>query len=150
MLVILFNFHSLSHKNFSFRKFLLTSLHVIYGLALPPLQNPGYSYALNHVQYAYQIPVVASWYCSRNFTSGSLQHCKDAKQQNIRCIASSIKFLWYGIMEWNMEENFSVEWNMEWKIFSEEWKWNGRKLPVWNIEKSSSIPYHALSTTQVK
>ena len=36
-----------------------------------------------------------------------------------------------------MEENFS----MEWKIFSMEWKWNGRKLPVWNMEKSSSIAY---------
>ena len=22
--------------------------------------------------------------------------------------------------------------------------WNGRKLPVWNMEKSSSIPYHVL------
>ena len=32
-----------------------------------------------------------------------------------------------------MEENFSMEWNME-------WKWNGRKLPVWNMEKLSSIP----------
>ena len=35
-----------------------------------------------------------------------------------------------------MEENFSMEWNMEWnmewKIFGMEWKWNGRKLPVWN------------------
>ena len=39
-----------------------------------------------------------------------------------------------------MEENFSMEWN----IFGMEWKWNGRKLPVWNMEKSSSIPYHAL------
>ena len=55
----------------------------------------------------------------------------------IRCIASSLKFLWYGSMEWNMEENFSMEWNME-------WKWKGRKLPVWNMEKSPSIPYHAL------
>ena len=43
-------------------------------------------------------------------------------------------------MEWNMEENFS----MEWKIFGMEWKWNGRKLPVWNMKKSSFIPYHAL------
>ena len=43
-------------------------------------------------------------------------------------------------MEWNMEENFS----MKWKIFGMEWKWNGRKLPVWNMEKSSSITYHAL------
>ena len=25
-------------------------------------------------------------------------------------------------MEWNMEENFSMEWNMEWKIFGMEWK----------------------------
>ena len=25
-----------------------------------------------------------------------------------------------------------------------EWKWNGRKLPVWNMEKSSSIPIHAM------
>ena len=41
-----------------------------------------------------------------------------AKQQKIRCIASSLKFLWYGSMEWSMEENFS----MEWKIFSMEWK----------------------------
>ena len=38
-----------------------------------------------------------------------------------------------------MEDNFSMEWNMD-------WKWNGRNLPVWNMEKSSSIPYHALLT----
>ena len=44
-----------------------------------------------------------------------------------------------------MEENSSMEWNMEWKIFSMEWKWNGRKLEVWIMEKSSSIPYHALA-----
>ena len=25
-----------------------------------PIQNSGYAYALNHVQYAYQIPVIAS------------------------------------------------------------------------------------------
>ena len=48
-------------------------------------------------------------------------------------------------MEWNMEENFC----MEWKIFSMEWKWIGRKLPAWNMEKSS-IPCHAPSTAQVK
>ena len=38
----------------------MMSLHVIYGLALTPIQNPGYAYALNHVQYAYQIQFVAS------------------------------------------------------------------------------------------
>ena len=41
-------------------------------------------------------------------------------------------------MEWKMEEKFSLEWN----IFRLEWKWNERKLPVWNMEKSSSIPFH--------
>ena len=47
----------------------------------------------------------------------TLQRCKP---KNIRCIASSLKFLWYGNMEWNMEENFSMEWNME-ENFSMEW-----------------------------
>ena len=42
--------------------------------------------------------------------------------------SSSIPFLWYGSMEWNMKKNFSMEWNMdenfsmEWKIFGMEWK----------------------------
>ena len=40
----------------------------------------------------------------------------------MRCVASSLKTLWCGSMQWNMEENFSLEWNMEWKIFSMEWK----------------------------
>ena len=43
-----------------------------------------------------------------------------------------------------MEENFSMEWNMEWKIFSMEWKWNGRKSPAWNMEKSSPIPFYTM------
>ena len=47
-------------------------------------------------------------------------------------------------MEWNMEENFSMESNMERKIFCMEWKWNGKKLPEWNMEKSSFIPFHAM------
>ena len=36
---------------------------------------------------------------------------------------------------------------MEGKILGMEWKWNGRKLPVWNMEKSSSIPDHVLPAT---
>ena len=32
---------------------------MICGLALLPIKNPGYAYALNHVPYAYQIPVAA-------------------------------------------------------------------------------------------
>ena len=62
-------------------------------------------------------------------------------QCNIR-VASGLNLLWYGSMEWNVEDNFSMEWNMEWKIFSMEWI--GRKFVEWNMEKSSSIPYHAL------
>ena len=48
------------------------SLHVIYGLALPPIQNPDYAYALNHVQCAYQIPVVASRRVARIWKRGGL------------------------------------------------------------------------------
>ena len=33
----------------------MTSLHVIYSLAVPSIQNYGYAYALNHVQYAYHL-----------------------------------------------------------------------------------------------
>ena len=34
---------------------------------------------------------------------------KIAKVQIIRYVASSLKVLWYGSMDWNMEENFSIE-----------------------------------------
>ena len=45
-------------------------------------------------------------------------------------------------MEWNTEENFSMEWNMEWKIFRMEWK----KIARMEYGKIvfHSIPYHAL------
>ena len=72
------------------------------------------------------------------------------KDTNIHCIAPTLKFLWYGKLEWSAKENLSMEWNTEWKIFSMKWKWNGRKLQGWNMKKSSSIPYHAPLTTQVK
>ena len=67
-----------------------------------------------------------------------------ATKYMLHCFQSKISLVWkwkYGIV-WNgnMEENFS----MEWKIFGIEWKWNGRKLPVWNMEKSSSIPFHTM------
>ena len=39
-----------------------------------------------------------------------------------------------------MEENFSVEWNMEWKIFSMEWK----KISRMEYGKIVSIPFHVL------
>ena len=41
-----------------------------------------------------------------------------------------------------MEENFSMEWNIEWKIFSMEWK----KIASMEYGKIvfHSIPYHTL------
>ena len=94
------------------------------------------------MQCAYQMPVVASLYCYAYLQE--LLLTKIVQVQNIPWIASSLKVLWYGSIEWNIEENFIVEWNMEWKIFSMEWKWNGKKLPVRNMEKSSSIPFHTM------
>ena len=47
--------------------------------------------------------------------------------------ASGLNLPWYGSMEWKMEE--ILVWNGI---------WNGRKLPVWNMEKSSSIPFHSM------
>ena len=45
-----------------------------------------------------------------------------------------------------MEENYS----MEWKIFSMEWKWNGRKLPVpYGIWKNR-LPFHTIPCRQHK
>ena len=61
-----------------------------------------------------------------------------AKMQKISCIASSLKVFWYGSIEWKTGGNFS----MEWKIFSMEWKWNGRELLVSNMEKPSSTPFY--------
>ena len=41
-----------------------------------------------------------------------------------------------------MEENVSIEWNMEWKIFGMEWKKNG-SMEYGKIILHA-IPYHAL------
>ena len=72
-----------------------------------------------------------------------------AKVQYKLRVASGLNLPWYVSMKRNMEANFSMEWNMEWKIFRMEWKWNGRKLPVWNMEKTSSIPFHIMPCLEV-
>ena len=46
-----------------------------------------------------------------------------AKVQIMRRVASGLKVLWYGSMEWNVEEYFSMEWNTEWNILV--WIGNG-------------------------
>ena len=92
------------------------------------------------MQCAYQMPVVASLYCYAYLQE--LLLTKIVQVQNIPWIASSLKVLWYGSIEWNIEENFIVEWNMEWKIFGMEWK----KIASTEHGKIifHSISYHAL------
>ena len=48
-------------------------------------------------------------------------------------------------MKWNMEENFSMEWNKEWKIFSMEWK---KIASMEYIVKSFFIPFHTIPCLQ--
>ena len=57
------------------------------------------------------------------------------------------KFFWYGSIEQNMEENFSLEWNMEWKILSMEWK----KITGMEYGKIifHSIPFHIMLCCKV-
>ena len=50
----------------------------------------------------------------------------------------------FGMEVWNGIWKKILVWNGIWNGRFLVWKWNGRKLPVWNMEKSSSIPYHAL------
>ena len=47
-----------------------------------------------------------------------------------------------------MEENFSMEWNIEWKIFSMEWK----KIASVDYGKIvfHSMPCHVENTSQIK
>ena len=89
-------------------------MHVICSLA-PLIQNPCYVYALNHVMW---IPDTCCYIFVLLHTPLRVVAYNIPKVQNICCIASSLKIFWYGSVEWNMEENFS----MEWKIFSMKWK----------------------------
>ena len=68
-----------------------------------------------------------------------------AKVQYKLRVVFGVNLLRYESMEWNIEENFSMEWNGRFLVWNGIW--NGRKLPVWNMKKSSSISYHALPET---
>ena len=88
--------YSLSHIKSSFQKLLMTSLH---DLRFSPPPNSKSRLRLYIRSCAICIPdtVRCILVLLAQFTSGCLQHCKGVKQQNIRCIASSLKFLWYGM-----------------------------------------------------
>ena len=63
-----------------------------------------------------------------------------ANVQSMRCIASYRNGFWYGTMKSHMEENFRMEWNMEWK-----------KIAVWIMEKLPFISFQSIPcSTYVK
>ena len=50
--------------------------------------------------------------------------------------------IWKKILVWNGIWKKILVWNGIWN--GRFLVWNGRKLPVWNMEKSSSIPFHTM------
>ena len=75
---------------------------MICGLALLPIQNPGYAYALNHVKYMNTVPdtsrcilVLLAHLQERLLTR--LQRCKTTKYK-LHCFQSKISLVWkYGM-----------------------------------------------------
>ena len=89
-------------------------------------------------------------YCLPSRASTCKGTLKVAKVQYKLRVASCLNLGWFGITKWNMEENFSMESNMEWNIFSMEWK----KIIGMEYRKIvfHSIPYryHALILTYLE
>ena len=109
---------------------MMTSLYVIFGLApqaptqFKILATSMYQTMCNvHTRYR----LLHLCIVTLTFTSGCLQHCKGAKY-TLHCFQSNFFF---GMEVWN-------------GIWKKLLVWNGRKLPVWNMEKSSSIPFHTM------
>ena len=100
---------------------------MICGLALHPIQNPGYAYALNHVQYAYQI-LYQSLHLSIVGAPSRAVADNIAKVQSnntLYCFQSKISLVW---KIWNGIWKKILAWNGIWKKIL---GWNGRFL-VWN------------------
>ena len=125
----------------------MTSLHVICGLAPPP--NPKSWIRLCIKPCAMCIPDTGCCIFVLLRAPSLVVAYSIAKAQNIRSIASIQKVLlvWKYGMEYGRKFQYGVEYGKE--NFSIEWKWNGRKLPVWNMEKSCSILFHALLLTRL-
>ena len=86
------------------------SLPVIYCLALPPIQNPDNTYALNHVQYAYQIPIAA--FSIVDAPSRAVAYNIANMQSSKIDVALLPVYTFFGMEVWNkrnMEENFSMK-----------------------------------------
>ena len=83
---------------------------MIYCLALPPNQNPDNTYALNHMQYAYQIPIVA--FSIVDAPSRAVAYNIANMQSSKIGVALIPVHTFFGMEvwnEWNMEENFSMK-----------------------------------------
>ena len=63
-----------------------------------------------------------------------------AKVQMMRWIASSLNEPWYGSMEWNMEENFGMEWKGRFFV----WNGYGREENCWNGNWKNHLPFHSI------
>ena len=123
-------------KSSSFREFLMTLLHVMYGFA--PFSQPKIlatpmhlTMCKVHTRCGRCIFVLL---CARS----RVVTYNIAKMQNIRCIASTLKVLWYEV--WNGIWKKILVWN---KIRNGRfWVWNGRKLQygIWK----NRLPFHSL------
>ena len=106
-------------KSPSFQKLLMTSSHDL-RFSLPPYSKFRLRLCIKSCAICIPDTGCCIWELFAHLHERLLTTLQRCKATNIRCIASSLKFLWYGSMEWNMEENFGMEWNME-ENFSMEW-----------------------------
>ena len=82
---------------------------MICGLALLPIQNPGYAYMHQtmcnmHTRYR----LLHLCIVMRTFTSGCLQHCKEAKY-TLQCFQSKISLVWKYGMEYGRKFEHGME-----------------------------------------
>ena len=96
MSVILFNLHSLSHKKSLFSKIPDDVIACDLRFSPPPTPKSWLQLCIKPCAICIPDTGCCILLMLTHHHERSLQHCKDAKQQNIRCIASSIKFLWSG------------------------------------------------------
>ena len=111
----------------------MTSLHVICCLAPYPIHNPGNAYASNHVQCAYQIPVVASLYRYVHLHQWLLTTLQRCKIYNALLLVK--KFFWHGSIEWNgrffVQNGNGMEENCQYGIWKNYLPFHSIKCPVY-------------------
>ena len=127
---------SLSHRNPTFWKYLM-SLHVIYVLPPPPPPNKNRGSAYGLCTYAEWIFMVNHCDSASNMGWDALYHTAYLRER----LLAEIRLTLRKCNTNNAWSKLTLVWNGIWK---KNLEWNERKLPVWNMEKLSSTPYHAL------